>query len=82
MKTSAEKGLAAFAAHTHARGQDGGRRGVGGDDLHSMEGTRYRRLILKLPYICALHETLNYIVLVHVSFACERSNMIACEKYG
>ena len=24
MKTSAEKGLAAFAAHTHARGQDGG----------------------------------------------------------
>ena len=31
-------GLAAFAAHTHARGQDGGRRGVGGDDLHSMEG--------------------------------------------
>ena len=34
--------------------------------MHSMEGTRDRRLILKLPFICALHETLNYIVLVQL----------------
>jgi hypothetical protein len=59
VKTSAEKGLAAFAAHTQARGPDGGRRGAGGDYLHSMEGTRDRRLILKLPYISTICETLK-----------------------